>query len=52
MVVQTWKGTLENEEDLPKNWTEVGGVLVGTIGVGLGNRESLWVSPSPLAEID
>ncbi|KAF8219469.1 hypothetical protein L208DRAFT_1418182, partial [Tricholoma matsutake] len=28
-VINTWKGTLENEEDLPSNWTEVSGVLVG-----------------------
>ena len=29
VVTNTWKGTLENEEDLPSNWTEVSGVLVG-----------------------
>jgi hypothetical protein len=29
VVTNTWKGTLENEEDLPRNWTEVSGVLVG-----------------------
>ncbi|KAF8230546.1 hypothetical protein L208DRAFT_1215067, partial [Tricholoma matsutake] len=28
-VISTWKNTLENEEDLPSNWTEVSGVLVG-----------------------
>ena len=29
IVVQTWESTLENEEDLPRNWTEVSRVLVG-----------------------
>jgi hypothetical protein len=29
VVAQTWKGALENEEDLPSSWIEVCGVLVG-----------------------
>jgi hypothetical protein len=29
IVIQTWKNTLKNEEDLPRNWTEVSRVLVG-----------------------
>ena len=29
VVTNTWKGTLEDEEDLPSNWPEVSGVLVG-----------------------
>ena len=29
IVANTWKGILEKEEDLPRNWTEVSGVLVG-----------------------
>ena len=29
IVANTWKGTLEKKEDLPSNWTEVSGVLVG-----------------------
>ena len=29
VVTDTWKGTLENEEDLPSNWTKVSRVLVG-----------------------
>ncbi|KAF8223809.1 hypothetical protein L208DRAFT_1515877 [Tricholoma matsutake] len=28
-ITNTWKGTLKNKEDLPSNWTEVSGVLVG-----------------------
>jgi hypothetical protein len=29
IVIQTWKSTLNNEEDLPRNWTGVNRVLVG-----------------------
>ncbi|KAF8918527.1 hypothetical protein CPB85DRAFT_1213633, partial [Mucidula mucida] len=29
-VLMTWKGSLKDEHNLPKDWTEVGGVLVGT----------------------
>ncbi|KAK0477132.1 hypothetical protein IW261DRAFT_1338897 [Armillaria novae-zelandiae] len=28
-VLRTWKGTLEDEEKLPSDWTGVAGVLVG-----------------------
>ncbi|KAF8909537.1 hypothetical protein CPB85DRAFT_1221995 [Mucidula mucida] len=30
-VLMTWKGLLKDEHNLPKDWTEVGGVLVGTV---------------------
>ncbi|KAF8960924.1 hypothetical protein BDZ97DRAFT_1615995, partial [Flammula alnicola] len=29
LVMRTWKGTLQNEELLPEDWTRVSGVLVG-----------------------
>ncbi|KAJ3797675.1 hypothetical protein GGU11DRAFT_683194 [Lentinula aff. detonsa] len=29
LVIQTWKGTLLNEGDLPEDWTTLSGVLVG-----------------------
>ncbi|KAF9018689.1 hypothetical protein BDZ89DRAFT_959830 [Hymenopellis radicata] len=29
-VINTWKGSLKDEYDLPEDWTEVSGVLVGT----------------------
>ncbi|KAK0209606.1 hypothetical protein IW262DRAFT_1281551 [Armillaria fumosa] len=29
LVLQTWSGVIENEHRLPKDWTEIGGVLVG-----------------------
>jgi hypothetical protein len=28
-VLKTWKGVLDNEERLPKDWTAVSGVLLG-----------------------
>ncbi|KDQ31790.1 hypothetical protein PLEOSDRAFT_1034649 [Pleurotus ostreatus PC15] len=28
-VLQTWKGALDGEENLPRNWTKLNGVLVG-----------------------
>ncbi|KAF8059886.1 hypothetical protein FPV67DRAFT_1424487 [Lyophyllum atratum] len=39
LVLETWKGVLQNEEDLPVDWTGVVGVLVGRnpapqLGVG------------------
>ncbi|KAF8229414.1 hypothetical protein L208DRAFT_1402165 [Tricholoma matsutake] len=41
VVANTWKGALENEEDLPRNWTEVSGVLVS---MRAGLREKAWVN--------
>lgn len=29
IVLQTWRNTLKNEKDLPEDWTNVRGVLVG-----------------------
>jgi hypothetical protein len=29
IVLNTWKGLLKNEENLPKNWLKSTGVLVG-----------------------
>ncbi|PBK84287.1 hypothetical protein ARMGADRAFT_1048260 [Armillaria gallica] len=29
LVIQTWAGSILNEHQLPQDWTEVGGVLVG-----------------------
>ncbi|KJA14866.1 hypothetical protein HYPSUDRAFT_149860, partial [Hypholoma sublateritium FD-334 SS-4] len=30
LVLETWRGTLENEENLPEDWIRMRGVLVGT----------------------
>lgn len=29
IVLSTWRGTLNDEDKLPKNWTKLSGVLVG-----------------------
>ncbi|KJA22319.1 hypothetical protein HYPSUDRAFT_186477 [Hypholoma sublateritium FD-334 SS-4] len=34
LVLETWQGVLNNEENLPTDWTQIRGVLVGT-GVGM-----------------
>jgi len=30
MVLQTWSGVLENEDNLPDNWIRMAGILVGS----------------------
>lgn len=37
IVICTWSGTLQNEKDLPKDWTRTKGILVG-----ISRHERAW----------